>query len=292
MTTVERLCSVLGPPQAFQEVTDDRGFLGAVGRWSHQGAKVDLRGTDTVQVIFNVSGGQRVKQLTRAGSVHQRTVRAGSIAITAPDHPSQVEIQGRADTVQIILGGKLLASVASEVASSPRLPAPFRQAGLQVAAVRALMCLSQGPSSQGGTLEDVLRQVAGQLAASVPASAREFVKGGLSPGARRRIRTLMEARLRSDGCGPLSVVELAQAAGLSVHHFIKAHRQTEGDTPHRRVVATRLDLALSLLLRTNARVDWIAMDTGFSSPAHFVSAFREHFGTTPGMLRDTAVRSS
>ncbi len=291
MTTVERLRSVLGPPQALQEVTDDRGFLGAVGRWSHQGAKVDLRGTDTVQVIFNVSGGQRVKQLTQAGSVHQRTVQAGSIAISAPDHASQVEIQGRADTVQIILSRKLLASTASE-AASPRLPAAFGQAGLQVAAVRALMCLSQGPSSQGGTLEDVLRQVAGQLAASVPASSREFIKGGLSPWARRRIRTLMEARLQSDGCGPLSVVELAQAAGLSVHHFINAHRQTEGDTPHRRVVADRLDLALSLLLRTNARVDWIAMDTGFSSPAHFVSAFRKHFGTTPGMLRDTALPPS
>ena len=291
MTTVERLCSVLGPPQALREVTDDRGFLGAVGRWSHQGAKVDLRGTDTVQVIFNVSGGQRVKQLTQTGSVHQLTVRAGSIAITAPDHPSQVEVQGRADTVQIILSGKLLASAASE-AALPGLPAPFGQAGLQAAAVRALMCLSRDQSSQGGTLEDVLRQVAGQLAAPVPASPRKFVKGGLSPGARRRIRTLMEARLRSDGCGPLSVVELAQAAGLSVHHFIKAHRQTEGETPHRRVVANRLDLALSLLLRTNARVDWIAMDTGFSSPAHFVSAFRKHFGTTPGMLRDTAVRSS
>ena len=161
-----------------------------------------------------------------------------------------------------------------------------------MAAVRALMCLSRGRSSQGDTLEDVLRQVAGQLAAPVPASSREFVKGGLSPAAQRRIRTLMEARLRGDGCGALSVVELARAAGLSVHHFIKAHRETEGDTPHRRVVANRLDLALSLLLRTNARVDWIAMDTGFSSPAHFVSAFRKHFGTTPGMLRDTAIRSS
>ena len=291
MTTVERLCSVLGPPQALQEAADDRGFLGAVGRWSHQGAKVDLRGTDTVQVIFNVSDGQRVKQLTRAGSVHQSTVRAGSIAINAPDHASQVEIQGRADTVQIILSRKLLASAAGE-AASPRLPAPFRRARLQVSAVRALMCLSQAQSNQGGTLEHLLREVACQLAAPVPTSAREFVKGGLSPGARRRIRILMEARLRSDGCGPLSVAELAQAAGLSVHHFIKAHRQTEGDTPHRRVVANRLDLALSLLLRTNARVDWIAMDTGFSSPAHFVSAFRKHFGTTPGMLRDTAVRSS
>ncbi len=292
MTTVERLCSVLGPPQVLQEVTDDHGFLGAVGRWSHQGAKVDLRGTDTVQVIFNVSGGQRVKQLTQGGSAHVGTVRAGSVAIHAPDHASPVEIQGRADTVQMILSGKLLAAAASAAASSPEWPAPFRQARLQVAAVQALMCLSQDQFNKGDTLEHLLRQVAGQLAAIVPASSREFVKGGLSPGARRRIRTLMEARLRSDGCGPLSVVELAQAAGLSVHHFIKAHRETEGETPHRRVVASRLDLALSLLLRTDARVDWIAMETGFSSPAHFVSAFRKHFGTTPGRLRDTAAQSS
>ena len=95
--------------------------------------------------------------------------------------------------------------------------------------------------------------------------------GGISPAARRRVHALVDERLQADGCSPLAVDELARAAGLSVHHFIKAFRQTEGGTPHAKVIARRLDHALSLLLQANARVDWIALQTGFSSPR----AFRE-----------------
>ena len=98
----------------------------------------------------------------------------------------------------------------------------------------------------------------------------------------------MDQRLRADGCGPLALGELAQAAGLSVHHFVKAFHQTEARTPYAGVLARRVDLALALLLRPQARVDWIAGQTGFSSPALFVSAFRRCLGVTPGAQRDAA----
>ena len=52
-----------------------------------------------------------------------------------------------------------------------------------------------------------------------------------------------------------------------------------------------MDLALDSLLQPAARVDWIAGQTGFSSPAHFVSAFRRRLGVTPpGALRNAAAR--
>ena len=281
MTIVERLASALGPPRAFREVAEGGRFLGAVGRWRHEGAQVDLSGTDTVQVIFNVSGGQQVELRSPAG-FFRRTVRAGSINIVASSPATRVTVTGRADTVQIILGRALLASPTT----GRLLHLSVGEARLQAAGVQALMGLSRSHHDNSRLLEAVVRQVGGWLAAASVISPPSHARGGLSPAARRRVGALLDARLQADGCSPLAVDELAQAAGLSLHHFIKAFRQTEGDTPHAKIVARRLDLALSLLLRANARVDWIAMQTGFYSPAHFVSTFRRHLSITPGALRD------
>ena len=287
MTTVERLISALGQPQALREVVDGACFLGAIGRWRHEGAKVDLSDADTVQVVFNVSGGQRVELRTPAGAVC-RTIRAGSVGIVSPGPSTRVNVTGRADTVQIILSRNLLDSSATGSLSPLPLRSTIQQARLQAAAIQALMELAHGQRSGRDTLEGIVRQVARWLSTSAATPAPGLAKGGLSPTARRRVHTLIDERLQTDGCSPVALDELAHAAGLSAHHFIKAFCQTEGGTPHVSLVARRLDLALSLLLQANARVDWVAMQTGFSSPAHFVSTFRKHMGTTPGALRDAA----
>lgn len=285
MTTVQRLTSALGRPQALQEVAEGTRFLGAVGRWRHEGARMDLEDLDTVQVVFNVSGGQRVKLCGRAGSAC-RTVRAGSVGIVSPGPCTRVDVTGPADTVQIIVSRQLLgASVAASSALSPA----HRQASLQTVAIRALMELARGSRHSGrDPLENLLRQAAALLATRAATPRRVPARGGLSPMSRRRVHALVNERLQAGGCAPLPVDELARAAGLSMHHFIKAFRQTEGGTPYAKMITRRLDLALSLLLQANARVDWIAMQTGFASPAHFVSAFRQHLGITPGALRDAA----
>ena len=287
MNTIERLTSALGQPQAFWEVTDGSSFLGAVGRWCHEGARVDLSGTDTAQVIFNVSGGQQVELRSSAGAVC-RTIRAGSVGIISPGSLVRVAIAGRADTVQIILGRNLLGPPAAGSPSLLPLRGTIRQARLQAAAIQALVGLTCGQPGSRDRLEKILRQVAGWLSASAATPPCGPIRGGLSPTAQRRVQALVDERLQADGCSTLAVAELARAAGLSVHHFIKAFRQTEGITPHAKVTARRLDLALGLLLQTNARVDRVAMQIGFSSPAHFVLAFRKHLGTTPGALREAA----
>ena len=248
---------------------------------------VYLSDTKTVQVVFNVSGGQRVEVRRRGGSVRQ-TIQAGSIGIVSPDCPTFVSVAGRADTVQIILHRELLGLPLDGLQAPPGLRAASGSKCLQAAAIQALVALAGGRSRRRDTLPGILRQVAAWLATSVAPSTPGLARGGLSPAARRRVGALMDERLQPDDCLPLATAELAQAAGLSVHHFIKAFRRTEGATPYAAVIARRLDRALHLLLQPKARVDWIATQTGFSSPAHFVSAFRQHMGTTPGALRDAA----
>ncbi len=250
---------------------------------------MDLGGTGTAQLVFNVSGGQRVA-LRGGGCELHGVMRAGSIGVVSSDRATRVAVTGGADTVQIIVSRALI----DRMAGGPASPVPARfevgEPRLQAAAAQALVALARGPGGSRAPVDGLVSDVArwfGQPTITLPSVP---VRGGLSPTARRRVRALMDERLRADVCLPLTLGELALAAGLSVHHFVKAFHQTEGRTPYASVLARRVDLALALLLQPTARVDWIAEQTGFSSPAHFVSAFRRRLGVTPGALRDAAAQ--
>jgi len=54
---------------------------------------------------------------------------------------------------------------------------------------------------------------------------------------------------------------------------------------HQYIVTLRLNRAYRLLLEGERSVVQVAMETGYSSEAHFIKAFREHWGITPGQLR-------
>ena len=101
----------------------------------------------------------------------------------------------------------------------------------------------------------------------------------------QRIDDLVRARLDEPMPSPPSLVELAQAAGVSKHHFIKAFRETVGETPYAWVMRQRIERARTLLTQPNETVSDVAFRTGFSSTAHFVASFRQRLGVTPGTFR-------
>ena len=285
MKILEKLTSALGSPQAFREVRLDTEFLAAVGRWRHAGARVDFGGVDTVQVVFNVSGGQTV-DLDYGDRSARSVIRAGTVAVVPPGTYAGVAVTGRADVVQVVLSRGLIEAVSGRPASLAPPPDVYGPR-LQAAAAQALVALTRTEPESHPGVDAAVRTMAFLLSLPAAPPSRPF-RGGLSASARRRVNAVMDDRLRADGCSPLALGELAEAAGLSVHHFVKAFRSTEGETPYARVLVRRIDLALSLLLRADARVDEVADATGFSSPSHFVSTFRRHTGVTPGAVRDAA----
>ncbi len=283
MNTIDVVSQAIGPPCLLREFMTGSRLDAAVGRWRHRGARVDLRGEDTFHLIFNVSGGQRV-ELRRGAHATCGVMRAGSVGVTVPDDAPIVAVAGGADTLQIILTRRFVESVndGALLSGSPRF-APG-DPGLQAAAVQALVALTR-PDSAGDTqLKQALRSVARRFARSArPDPAR----GGLPPASAKRVDDLIKDRMRQVPLSLPGVGELAQACGLSLHHFIKAFSQSRGRTPHAHMAELRLDTSLTLLLN-DVRVNETAYATGFSSPSHFVSAFRARMGVTPGALREAA----
>ena len=114
-------------------------------------------------------------------------------------------------------------------------------------------------------------------------------RGGITSPALQRIHDLVQARLDEPVPASPTLDELARAAGVSKHHFIKAFREVVGDTPYAWVVRQRIARARARLPPPRGGVGDLAFQTGFSSAAHFVAAFRQRLGVTPGVFKEAVL---
>ena len=106
-------------------------------------------------------------------------------------------------------------------------------------------------------------------------------RGGLPPGAMRRVREHVEVHLSES----IDLAELAAIAGLSVYHFARAFKQSAGVTPHHYLVHRRIERAQEMLARSELPLSGIALATGFSDQSHLARHFRQMLGMTPGQFR-------
>jgi AraC-like DNA-binding protein len=91
-----------------------------------------------------------------------------------------------------------------------------------------------------------------------------------------RVRARLHARLDR----PVPLTELAQLAGLSKFHLVRAFRRWTGLPPHQYHLKLRLDRGRELLAE-GVQVSAIAATLGFSDQAHFATHFRRRFGLAP-----------
>ena len=106
-------------------------------------------------------------------------------------------------------------------------------------------------------------------------------RGGLPPRTSRRVREYIEGHLEEN----ISIQVLAQIAGLSMFHFARVFKQSEGVTPHDYVVQSRIRRVQQLLANTTLSLSEIAIASGFSDQSHCTRRFREHIGVTPSYYR-------
>ena len=104
---------------------------------------------------------------------------------------------------------------------------------------------------------------------------------GLAPAQFRRVVDYMNTHLQEE----LGLFELAEAAGLSLHHFGEAFKIATGMSPHRYVIEKRVDRARELLRDPRLSIAEIATVVGFASQSHLTVNFRRLTGLTPARFR-------
>nr|WP_255607898.1 AraC family transcriptional regulator [Ancylobacter sp. Lp-2] len=105
--------------------------------------------------------------------------------------------------------------------------------------------------------------------------------GGLAPKTLRMVNDFIQENLAQ----PLSIGRLAEIAGLSPSHFLRAFRRTLGQAPHQYLLGQRLALVQHLVTTTDLPLADIAAAAGFSSNSHMTATLKRLRGVTPTELR-------
>jgi AraC-like DNA-binding protein len=102
-------------------------------------------------------------------------------------------------------------------------------------------------------------------------------------------RHLLKARDLADAryWEPLSVEQLADAAGLSRAHFSREFRAAFGESPHSYLLTRRMERAAALLRNTDRSVVDVCFSVGLQSVGSFTTSFKRTYGVTPTAYRDS-----
>ncbi len=79
--------------------------------------------------------------------------------------------------------------------------------------------------------------------------------------------------------------DLAGSAGCSQKHLCRLFQQTFGHSPMQTLRLLRLQLSLTLVVRTNLPIKQIAKRCGFDDPLYFSRCFSRSFGKSPSDVR-------
>ncbi|WP_233834230.1 anthranilate 1,2-dioxygenase regulatory protein AndR [Paraburkholderia sp. ZP32-5] len=92
-----------------------------------------------------------------------------------------------------------------------------------------------------------------------------------------------EAFIVEHACEPLTLADIANAAGVPVRTLLHSFRRFRNVSPMQLVREARIDRSREMLLSAseNARVVDIALRCGFVNLGRFASAYREKFGEAP-----------
>jgi len=95
-------------------------------------------------------------------------------------------------------------------------------------------------------------------------------------------------RMQTAYAEPLTVEELARAAGMSRFHFSRLFREEVGEAPYRYLLGVRLGRAAELLRCGRHSVTEAAIAVGFGDLSRFSRMFRERFGQSPAYFARAA----
>jgi AraC family carnitine catabolism transcriptional activator len=158
-----------------------------------------------------------------------------------------------------------------------------------------LMTCGGGAAATDMMLSIIAADHGADFAAMVSDMCLRTVLPGVEPAQRSSMAALMSSRnpvliavvhlMNRHIDNPLSMDDLADAAGYSRRHLERLFRDATGKTPGEFYRGLRLDRGRNLLATTDLTLMEVATACGFESVPHFSKSFRKRFGMAPTKLK-------
>jgi len=101
---------------------------------------------------------------------------------------------------------------------------------------------------------------------------------------KRRVARVIDF-IRANPDANISLVAMAQIAGVSPNHFVLLFTEATGLTPHQYVLRARIESAKIHLKDQALSIAEVGRLTGFRTQEHFTKVFRKIVGVTPRDFR-------
>jgi AraC family transcriptional regulator len=249
---------------------------------------VDLA-TDTHEVISPAHllaihrGHSATLEWTIDGCTNRRLFTPGDININPFGNCVLPKWEERAEFILLALEPQILSRVGEESVRGGQVELlvnfGVRDPLIEQIALTLMSEVEQGELTNRLYAESLTNALAFHLVKNYSASLSNIpvYSGGLAPRQLQRAIDYINAHLDQ----AISLTEIADAVGVSSHHFARAFKQSTGIAPHKYLTHCRIEHAKNLLASTDLPLAEIAYRLGFSSQGHFTTVFRQLSGVTP-----------
>jgi AraC family transcriptional regulator len=238
---------------------------------------------------FGVNYGEPLKlERTLHGRRTSGSVAPGHLAILPPDADTRWIFNRTTDVVLVYVAADLLAEAIEESAGrDPRgveiIPRfLIRDLVLERTAHRLLREITEPRPETRLTAETLALDLAAHLV--VAHSNLPVPPGRTRPIAPKRLKRVHEF-VWANLDRPVSLREMARAAGMSVFHFARGFKEATRLPPHRYLVEQRLLRARTLLHDPERQIGDVARAVGYTH-SHFTALFTRWMGMAPSKFRE------
>jgi AraC-like DNA-binding protein len=219
--------------------------------------------------------------------VHDGVVLPGMLQVTEPGALARCVFRGPYDVLHLHVPNGVIAELARNVAGDGNIPLRTEGALSHDPVVerlgRALLSAEDIGDPFAQLYADcVSTAVVSRLIASSRGSAPR--PGKVAELARWRLKRVVDY-VDASLPDPVSLADLAAAAGLTRMHFAAQFRAATGLPPHEYLLRRRIERAQEMLVHDDAALVEIALSVGFQTQSHFTTVFKRFTGHPPRAWR-------